>query len=104
MLMTLLAGPVAGLKPSGYEIINLGSDTPIVLMDMIHLVEELTGKKAEIEHKPTHPADVRATWADIGRAEKLLGWRPQWTFQDGFSALVEWYQANREWAKEISTR
>ena len=96
-------GTIAGLKPLGYEVINLGSDSPVVLMDMIHLVEELTGKKAKIEYKPFHPADVRATWADIGRAERLLGWRPHSTFRDGFSALVDWYHANREWAKEIST-
>ena len=38
-------GTIAGLKPLGYEVINLGSDAPVVLMDMIHLVEELTGKK-----------------------------------------------------------
>ncbi len=96
-------GTIAGLKPIGYEVINLGSDSPVVLMDMIHLVEELTGKKAKIEYKPSHPADVRATWADIGRAEQLLGWRPHSTFRDGFSALVDWYRDNREWAKEIST-
>ena len=96
-------GTIAGLKPLGYEVINLGSDAPVVLMDMIHLVEELTGKKANIYYKPFHPADVRATWADIGRAEQLLGWRPHSTFRDGFSALVDWYQANRDWAKEIST-
>lgn len=96
-------GTIAGLKPLGYKVINLGSDSPVVLMDMIHLVEELTGKKAKIEYKPSHPADVRATWADIGRAEQLLGWRPHSTVRDGFSALVDWYQSNREWAKEIST-
>ena len=96
-------GTIAGLKPLGYEVINLGSDSPVVLMDMIHLVEELTGKKAKIDYKPVHPADVRATWADIGRAEQLLGWRPHSSFRDGFSALVDWYQTNREWAKKIST-
>lgn len=96
-------GTIAGLKPLGYEVINLGSDSPVVLMDMIHLVEELTGRKANIDYKPFHPADVRATWADIGRAKQLLGWRPHSTFRDGFSALVDWYHANREWAKEIST-
>lgn len=96
-------GTIAGLKPLGYEVINLGSDSPVVLMDMIHLVEELTRRKANIDYKPFHPADVRATWADIGKAEQLLGWRPHSTFRDGFSALVDWYHANREWAKEIST-
>ena len=44
-------GTIAGLKPLGYEVINLGSDAPVVLMDMIYLVEELTRKKAEIDYK-----------------------------------------------------
>ncbi len=61
------------------------------------------GKKARIEYKPRHPADVLATWADIGKAERLLGWRPQSSFEQGVARLVAWYQANREWAKEVST-
>ena len=73
-------GTVAALKPSGYEVINLGSDEPVVLNEAIQLVEELVGKKAKLEFKPRQPADVLATWADIGKAERLLGWRPQSRF------------------------
>ena len=94
-------GVIAGLKPLGYEIINLGSDSPIVLIDTIRLIEELVGKKANLEHRPFHPADVRATWADIQKAERLLGWRPQVTFRQGIMELVRWYQENREWVKDI---
>ena len=96
-------GTIAGLKPLGYEIINLGSDTPVVLMDAIRLAETLVGKQAEIAYAARHPADVQATWAEIGKAKRLLGWQPQSTFQDGVSALVRWYQANREWAMHVST-
>lgn len=94
-------GVIAGLKPLGYEIINLGSDSPIVLIDTIRLIEEFVGKKANLEHRPFHPADVRATWANIQKAERLLGWRPQVTFRQGVMELVRWYQENREWAKDI---
>ena len=96
-------GVIAGLKPLNYEVINLGSDSPIVLIDTIRLIEELVGKEAILSHQPFHPADARATWADIRKAEKLLGWRPQVAFREGITALVEWYQANREWAKHIQT-
>ena len=96
-------GTIAGLRPLGYEIINLGSDTPVVLIDAIRLVEELVGKEAGIEYRPRHPADVLATWADIGKAERLLNWRPRTEFEEGVRRLVEWYQTNREWAKEIAT-
>ena len=96
-------GTIAGLKPLGYEVINLGSDTPVVLMGAIRLVEELVRKKASIEYKPRHPADVHATWADIGKAERLLGWRPHLSFEQGVSQAVTWYESNRDWAKDVKT-
>lgn len=102
-LEDIARGVIAGLKPLKYEVINLGSDSPIVLIDTIELIEALVGKRAELSHQPFHPADVRATWADIRKAEKLLGWQPQVTFREGITALVEWYQTNREWAKNIRT-
>ena len=92
-LEDIARGVIAGLKPIQYE----------VLIDTIRLIEELVGKKAELSHQPFHPADVRATWANVQKAEKLLGWRPQVTFREGITALVEWYQTNRDWAKDIQT-
>ena len=97
-------GTIAGLQPVGYEVINLGSDEPIVLMDAIRLVEELTGEEANLEFKPRHPADILATWADIGKAERVLGWGPQVSFKDGVARLVAWYGENRKWAKDVVTR
>jgi len=101
----------SAIRNSKFEIINLGSDQPVVLMDAIRLVEELVGKKANIVYKPRHPADVLATWADIGKAERLLplgpgsgqGWRPQMRFEEGVARLVAWYQENRDWANQVTT-
>ena len=97
------SSPVSCPPSPVYEIINLGSDTPVVLIDAIKLVEEFTGRKARLEFRPMHPADVPATWADITRAEKILGWRPGYSFEEGVKNLVEWYKENRQWAKEIDT-
>lgn len=96
-------GTIAGLQSLGYEVINLGSDTPVVLMDAIRLVEKLLGRKACLEFKPRHPADVLATWADIGKAGRLLSWQPQTSFEQGIAHLVAWYQANRDWTKDVTT-
>jgi UDP-glucuronate 4-epimerase len=96
-------GTIAGLKPLGYEIINLGSDEPVVLADAVKLVEEYTGCSANVVSKPRHPADVQATWADIGKAERMLGWRPRTDFRQGVRNLVDWYNGNREWAAQIKT-
>lgn len=96
-------GTIAALRPLGYEIINLGSDTPVVLMDAIRLVERLVGRPAQLVHREAHPADVRATWADISKAERLLDWRPHTSFEEGVANLVRWYQENRDWASQIET-
>ncbi|MCH8820191.1 MAG: GDP-mannose 4,6-dehydratase, partial [Acidobacteria bacterium] len=96
-------GTIQGLKPLGYEIINLGSDKPVVLMDAIQRIEKLVGSKADLQFQPRHPADVLATWADISKAEKLLNWRPVHHFQQGVESLFAWHQANQSWAKRIAT-
>ena len=96
-------GTVKALKPLGYEIINLGSDQPIVLMDALRVIEDCVGKKAKLKFSPRDPADVMVTWADISTAQRLLGWKPEHEFEQGVEALVAWYKANRPWAKEIVT-
>lgn len=96
-------GTIAALRPLGYEVINLGSDRPMVLMDALKLIERLVGKKANIDFQPFHKADIHATWADISAAREKLGWEPQVSHEQGIENLVHWYMENRAWASEIRT-
>jgi nucleoside-diphosphate-sugar epimerase len=96
-------GTVLGLRPLGFEIINLGSDSPAELMDVLRLTERLTGETAQIVTRPAHPADVRATWANIGKARELLGWSPTVALNDGIANVVDWYRQNHAWTRDIRT-
>ncbi len=96
-------GTIAGLKPLGYEVINLGSDTPTVLMDVVRYIEERVGQKANIEYTERHAADVLATWADITKARELLGWEPKTSWQQGVDRLLDWYAENRDWTSKVVT-
>jgi nucleoside-diphosphate-sugar epimerase len=96
-------GTILALKPLGYEIINLGGHETITINDLIRLIEELTGKKANVVHRPRNPADMFANWADVTKAGKLLGWGPQAGLREGVSKLVQWYNQERKWAMEIAT-
>lgn len=99
----IAGGTLAALRPLGFEVVNLGSDRPVVLRDVLAHVEDLLGKRARIEYRPLHPADVPATWACIDRAKVLLDWKPTTDWQDGVSELVSWYGRERHWAREIVT-
>lgn len=89
-------GVVKSLRPVGFEAINLGSDGPVSLAKMITMVESAVGRKAVIEYQDANPADVKATWANISKARRLLGWEPQTYLQQGIQNTVEWYMQNRE--------
>ena len=103
-VMNLAArGAIAALSPLGFEVINLGSDQPVKLNHVIHLIEQYLGKKAQIEFQPRHPADVPATWADISKAKELLNWRPEVNIEEGIQNTVEWYLENREWVRNVET-
>ena len=95
-------GVVAAVdRRPGYETINLGSDRPVELNTVIDEIESLTGKTASIEYHPFPDTDVMATWANISRARELLGWEPQVELKQGIASVVDWYMANRDWAKDI---
>jgi UDP-glucuronate 4-epimerase len=94
-------GTVAALKPLGYEVINLGGDRTVGLRMIIEQIAELTGKKPVIEYRPAHPADVPTTSADVSKAARLLGWRPQVSVEEGIRRCVDWYRDNREMAKSL---
>jgi nucleoside-diphosphate-sugar epimerase len=94
-------GTVAALQPLGYEIINLGCGQPATLASMIQQIGVLVGKKAQVEHRPSHPADAAITWADVTKAERLLSWRPTIGIEEGLRRTVAWYMAHRDFARSI---
>jgi nucleoside-diphosphate-sugar epimerase len=95
-------GTIRAIKDVGYEIINLGGGrNPVSLNTIISKLEQLLGRKAKIDHKPFHVADLMETWADISKAKNLLGWEPQVSLEEGLKKSVQWYLKNRNWLKQI---
>lgn len=94
-------GTLQALRPMGYEIINLGSNRPVTVRHVISLLEEMLRRPARLERRPPHPADVPATWANVAKARRLLGWTPETSLEEGLQNTVRWYQENRAWASEV---
>jgi len=96
-------GTILGLKPVGFEIMNLGGHETISINQMISVLEDKLNKKANIEKSPAHPADMMANWADVSKAKRVLGWQPEVDLNSGMQNLVDWYLAERDWTSDIRT-
>lgn len=98
----IAAGTIAAIRPLGFEIINLGGGgEPVSLNVMIAKLEQLLGKKSQVERKTFHKADMKTTSADIQKANELLGWEPKVSLDEGLQACVEWHNSNKPWSLEI---
>ena len=78
-------------RDHGYEIYNIGESRTTSLSELIQLIEERIGKRARIEHLPTQPGDVERTYADIRKAQRLLGHRPRTDIGEGLTRFIRWY-------------
>jgi len=87
----IVDGTVKALKKVGFEVINLGGNRPHTLCELIGLIEKYLGKKAVIKRSPSHKADMKATWADITKAKKILGWQPKVSLEEGIRRTVNWH-------------
>lgn len=94
-------GTISALKPLRYEIINLGNSHPYKLIEIIRLIEKYVGKKAEFRYEEFHKADMKATWADIKKAEKYLNWQPQFNLDESIKKTVDWTKNNWKWVRKI---
>lgn len=73
----------------GYEILNLGNSDTISLIELVHGIEETLGKKAIIEWQPMQPGDVEITFADISKAQKLIGYKPDYPVKKGLQKMFQ---------------
>ncbi|NJD21018.1 MAG: NAD-dependent epimerase/dehydratase family protein [Gemmatimonadetes bacterium] len=73
-----------------FEVVNLGSDRPVTLNELISVLGQALGVEPRVEQLPPQPGDVERTWADISHARSLLGYEPRTPFREGIGRFVEW--------------
>ena len=98
----IAAGTIAATKDVGFEVVNLGGGgTPVTLLTVIEKLEALLGKKAAINSKAFHKADIKVTAADITKAHELLDWSPKTELDEGLKACVDWHLDNKPWSSQL---
>ena len=96
----IVDGVVAALDrsartPREFEIVNLGGNRATDLRRLVQLLSDALGVRPEIEHLPPQPGDVERTWADISKAERLLGYRPAVPIEEGIQRFAAWFTARK---------
>lgn len=82
-----LLGPRRDLKGA---IVNIGSDEEITILELAKLIIKLTGSKSRIIYLPPRPDDPPRRRPDIGKASRLLGWRPTVKPEEGLNRTIKW--------------
>lgn len=92
---------IKALDFKGYQIINLGNDSPVSINKLINQIEKLLDKRAKIKYLPRHPADLLDTCAKIEKAKRILKWYPKIKIDEGIKLVVDWYKNEEKWVKNI---
>jgi len=81
------------LLKTEFDVLNLGNSQPIALSQMIRLLEERLGKRAQIKPQEFQPGDMPFTHANLSKARRLLGYEPKVPFEEGLSRFVSWFKS-----------
>ena len=74
------------------QVYNGACGDQISLNEMVSMLEIIAGKEVKVTHGPERPGDVRHSKANIGKAERLLGYAPKVRFKEGLKEVYTWYQ------------
>ena len=77
-------------EKSAGEVFNIGGGEEVSVNQVLGILEEQTGMKANTSHGPRRPGDQRRTVADTSKARRLLGYNPVMTVPDGLAAQLAW--------------
>jgi UDP-glucuronate 4-epimerase len=75
-----------------WQLYNIGNNKPVELRDLVRLLEEVIGKKANCEMFPIQPGDVPETYANVDDLMRDVGFRPGTSIEEGLKNFVAWYR------------
>ena len=76
------------------EAFNIAYGGREYLIDFYNILTEALGVYIKPRFGPERAGDIKHSNADIGKAKRLLGYDPDWSFEKGIKAAIEWYKEN----------
>ncbi|GAB4327652.1 MAG: GDP-mannose 4,6-dehydratase [Flammeovirgaceae bacterium] len=77
--------------PNIYQSINLGGSHPIKLLELIDTISQILEIKPVLNFLPKQAGDLEKTFADISKAQKMLGYQPKVSLKEGIREFIKWY-------------
>jgi UDP-glucuronate 4-epimerase len=82
-------------KVSRFEIFNLGCGSPVENIEFVKIIEQLLNKKAVIKDVPAPISEPIVTWADVSKAQAILGYQPKTKVDKGMGVFIDWLRKER---------
>ena len=84
---------------AGGEVLNIACGESVTVNAIIRQINVLAGKNVAPKYVDARAGDIKHSWADISRAERVIGYRPLVRFDDGLRRAIKWYSENPNPAK-----
>ncbi len=78
------------------EVVNIGSEKEVTILELAKLVNELTNSSSEVEFHPLPKDDPPRRKTDISKAKNLLDWKPKVSLEEGLRRMIEWFKRKLE--------
>jgi len=73
------------------EVINLGNDQEMTILELAERVMSVTGSSSEITYLPLPEDDPKRRRPDLEKAKAVLSWEPKTSLEEGLSKVIEWF-------------
>jgi len=74
------------------DIFCIGTGRGASVNELYHTLEKITGYTPEIVRAPKRPGDIYLAYFDCSKAERVLGWKPQVTLEEGMAKTVDFFR------------
>jgi UDP-glucose 4-epimerase len=78
------------------EVFNIATGTATSINQLAKTISQILGKESlTIDYMNSRPGDIKASYADISKARRILGYSPKITLKEGLAKLIDWYKQCR---------
>ena len=73
------------------EVVNIGNTKEVTVLELANKVKETTKCQSKIEFHPLPKDDPKRRCPDTTKLERLVGWKPTVSFEEGLKRTVTWF-------------